>query len=386
MDSDLLQEAIAKTDFVVLKRLKFIFKIIKALTAQPNSRNRQVHVYVLEVLDAIGDWSGKENADVTDLLDRHLFPQICRLIATLSKDEFQIFQQFFVKYLLVKWEETSNFICTLNPTMLRILSLLICLFYSIAPFHVVEEYIEVFTRENMPPHIKLIILPSIIRNLKENAAADLSDRLSTIDNLRLPQKKEISKAQLTSICQFWKSLVYINASSAQKITPLLYRCVLTASYLNLLNEIELSAITQSLTEWSEGNTSLNAFLLASSIFLPAVAFPMLANLQGDIKSLIERVAITVKGCKNSSVRNIVISVLQRLLEHAEEDIRETVDNLMECYDIDKHSANVEVKNADDVLQTMETCVKRILNEPDANSEESNRKRIKLMIDSLHQIY
>ncbi|CAL8088645.1 unnamed protein product [Orchesella dallaii] len=379
MDLDPLRDAIAKTDFVVLKRLKFIFKIIKALSVQPNSRNRQAHVYVLEVLDSIGDWSGNENVEITELLDKQLFPQICRLIATLSKEEFNLFQQFFVKYLLVKWEETSNFI------VLEFLGDVFGFISSVAPHSVVEEYIEVFMLESMPPQIKLVILPAIIRNLPETTAIDLSDRLSAVDNLRLPQKEEISKTHLTSICQFWKSLMYINVCNVQKLTPILYQCLLTSNYLDLLSEKELEAIIECLIEWSEGNLSSNAFLLVSSIFLHAVSYSS-QPLQEHIASLIERVIIAVKCCKNDSCRIFTISVVQRLLEHGDgEYIRETVNHLMELYNVDKNNGNTDVENSVEALQTMENCVKRILNEPNANGEESTRKRIKLMIDSLHQI-
>ncbi len=53
-----IPEYVVEKDIVVLKRLKFVFKIIKALPPQPNGRNRQTHAYILEILDTISDWSG----------------------------------------------------------------------------------------------------------------------------------------------------------------------------------------------------------------------------------------------------------------------------------------------------------------------------------------
>ena len=53
-----LEEAIAKLDSVVLKRLRFVHKIIKGKCVQPNNRNRQAPAYLMEVFDTISDWSG----------------------------------------------------------------------------------------------------------------------------------------------------------------------------------------------------------------------------------------------------------------------------------------------------------------------------------------
>lgn len=39
--------------------------------------------------------------------------------------------------------------------------------YSIAPLPVIEELVEVFTHECMPPHICLIILPSVLHNISD---------------------------------------------------------------------------------------------------------------------------------------------------------------------------------------------------------------------------
>lgn len=53
-----LRCCVAKTDLSVLKRLKFLHKILKAIPHQTSNRSRQIHIYILEVLDAINDWSG----------------------------------------------------------------------------------------------------------------------------------------------------------------------------------------------------------------------------------------------------------------------------------------------------------------------------------------
>lgn len=52
-------DALTAVDAVVLKRMKFVLKIIKSLVPQTHAnRSRQGHVFILEVLDTISDWSG----------------------------------------------------------------------------------------------------------------------------------------------------------------------------------------------------------------------------------------------------------------------------------------------------------------------------------------
>lgn len=58
VEMESIPEEIVEKDLVVLKRLKFVFKIIKAQPLKSNGRNRQIHAYILEVLDTISDWSG----------------------------------------------------------------------------------------------------------------------------------------------------------------------------------------------------------------------------------------------------------------------------------------------------------------------------------------
>lgn len=58
VEMESIPEEIVEKDLIVLKRLKFVFKIIKAVPLQSNGRNRHAFAYVSEVLDTISDWSG----------------------------------------------------------------------------------------------------------------------------------------------------------------------------------------------------------------------------------------------------------------------------------------------------------------------------------------
>lgn len=255
-----------------------------------------------------------------ELISDNFLTSFCENIEGMDELEFNQLQEILLQLVIFEWPKNS---CVVT---IELLAKIYGFISSIAPEEIVEEYLTIFSKHNMPPQIKYFIYPSILRYslLKKReipALVDI-DLIAKFTRLNWEERDDIIQDDCEFLKLFWNRLRENSTPTLGDV--LLPICVNMIQVFPLLDNETINTVIQTVHQRFLEDSVTPHHILCTSVILFGL----------------QRVS-----WKKNQMWNITVDICIQVIQHCSEAERNIPSvRLFGLHSVDAFRGSVEVES------------------------------------------